>query len=159
MPVDHRALFERVSRAINDGDFAVFGELFTDDYVLDYPQSGERIRGLVNFRATLENYPSGVPRDAIDKSTMRVESDERWVVTPMFTVVKVEGSGTVGTATFKNRYPDGSIWWTVQMYELEGDRIARATTFFAQAFDAPDWRTPYVELMPAGGPERGRDVS
>jgi hypothetical protein len=147
LTVDHRALFERVSRAINDRNFAALDELFTDDYLLDYPQSGERIRGLANFRATLENYPSGVPRDGIDKSTMRVESDERWVVTPMFTVVRVEGSGTVGTATFKNRYPDGSIWWTIQMYELEGDRIARATTFFAPAFEAPEWRTPYVELV------------
>ena len=153
MTVDHRALFERVSRAINDRDFAALGDLFTDDYLLDYPQSGERIRGLANFRATLENYPSGVPRDGIDKSTMRVESDERWVVTPMFTVVRVEGSGTVGTATFKNRYPDGSIWWTIQMYELEGDRIARATTFFAPVFEAPEWRIPYVEPMAAGGHE------
>ena len=153
MTVDHRALFERVSRAINDRNFAALSDLFTDDYLLDYPQSGERIRGLANFRATLENYPSGVPRDGIDKSTMRVESDERWVVTPMFTVVRVEGSGTVGTATFKNRYPDGSIWWTVQMYELEGDKIARATTFFAPVFEAPDWRTPYVEPIAPSAPE------
>ena len=153
MTVDHRALFERVSRAINDRNFAALSNLFTDDYLLDYPQSGERIRGLANFRATLENYPSGVPRDGIDKSTMRVESDERWVVTPMFTVVRVEGSGTVGTATFKNRYPDGSVWWTVQMYELEGDKIARATTFFAPDFEAPEWRTPYVEPIPPSAHE------
>lgn len=151
MAVDHRALFERVARTINERDFTTLGTLFTDDYVIDYPQSGERIHGFANFRATLENYPAGLPQDGIDKATMRIDaSEERWVVTQMFTVVRVEGSGTVGTATFRNRYPDGSNWWTIQMYELRGEQIARSTTFFAPVFEAPEWRAPYVERIPAG---------
>ena len=75
----------------------------------------------------------------------------RWVVTPMFTVMKVEGSGTVGTATFMTRYPDGSTWWVVTMYELRGEQIARSTTFFAPLFEAPEWRASYVERIP--GPD------
>ena len=41
-------------------DLDAFAELFHDDYVEEYPQSGERIRGKQNARAVNENYP-GLP--------------------------------------------------------------------------------------------------
>ena len=150
MAVDLRALIDRVARAINEHDFAALDDLFTEDYVNDYPQSGERIRGVANFKATLQNYPEGIRRDGTDPASIRVAgTDERWVVTPMFTVKRVEGSGTTGTAMFTNRYPDGSTWWVVQLFELRGERIARATTFFAPVYEAPEWRAPYIERIPA----------
>ena len=31
------------------------------DWILDYPQSGERIRGHANERAIADNYPGGLP--------------------------------------------------------------------------------------------------
>jgi hypothetical protein len=51
----------------------------------------------------------------------------------------------VGTAAFKARYPDGSVWWVIILYELRGDKVAKSTAFFAPTFDAPDWRKPYVD--------------
>jgi hypothetical protein len=35
--------------------------------VIEYPQSGERIRGWSNIRAVAENYPGGLPKDVVGK--------------------------------------------------------------------------------------------
>jgi hypothetical protein len=37
--------------------------LLSDDFVEEYPQSGEVIRGKDNRRAIMENYPGGTPRE------------------------------------------------------------------------------------------------
>lgn len=39
-------------------DFRSVGSLLSDDFVLEWPQSKERIRGLNNFAAMNEEYPS-----------------------------------------------------------------------------------------------------
>ena len=39
-------------------DFQVVSQLLHEDYVLDWPQSGERIFGRENFAAVNTNYPS-----------------------------------------------------------------------------------------------------
>ena len=51
---------ERFFEAFERQDLDAFAELFHDDYVEEYPQSGERIRGKENARAVNENYP-GLP--------------------------------------------------------------------------------------------------
>lgn len=144
--VDHRARLERFVAAMNRHDYDVLDQLFTEDVVHDYPQSGEVVRGLRNFRATIENYPSGLPEDSIDSDTLRVTaSDEIRVLAPFFTVVRVEGAGSEGTYTLRTRYPDGSTWWTIGFYHLRDGRFDRATVYFAPEFEAPSWRAPYVE--------------
>ena len=54
---DHRAIIEAVVKAMNSNDFSLYDRLFTDDFVDEYPQSGELIRGPANARWILENYP------------------------------------------------------------------------------------------------------
>lgn len=150
MTVDHRALFERYVAALNRRDSEHLDELFTDDVVIDYPQSGEVIRGRHNLRALIEHNPDGSP--GADLTTARAHGvDELRVVAPMFTVVRVQGGGNVGTSAVRVRYPDGSTWWMIHMYELRDGRIARSTEFFAQEFGAPEWRLPWVERT---GPSR-----
>ena len=73
MPVDHRALLERWVAAMNRRDYATVEETFTDDLVQEYPQSGEVSRGRHNFRAILENYPSGLP-DQAPQSLVKIQS-------------------------------------------------------------------------------------
>lgn len=151
MAIDHQAFFDRMATAMSGLDFAAFEALLTDDCVTEYPQSGEIIRGRANLRATLENYPSGLPQGGFDRSSLRIAAgDEKWVATPMFTVVRVEGSGNVGTAMFRVGYPDGSTWWAIVLYELRGDQLARSTQFFAPMFEAPAWRAPYVDQAASG---------
>jgi ketosteroid isomerase-like protein len=151
MPIDHAAIFTRVLKALNERNYDEWESLLTDDYVEEYPQSGEIVRGGKNARAILENYPGGgLPKDGLDVSTARMAATEaRWVKTPTFTFVRVEGTGNVGTAAFKVRYADGSMWWVIVLYELRGDKIAKSTAFYAPVFEAPEWRKPWVERREA----------
>jgi hypothetical protein len=144
---DHKALFKRVTEIMNRGDWDALREVYHDDYVEEYPQSGEVIRGLANVRAIREKYPGGgVVPDAVDTPTSRVISGAaEWVRTPAFTVYRVGGTGDTATATFRSRYPDGSTWWIITIFEVRGDKIAKGTMFFAPMFDPPDWRAAYRE--------------
>jgi len=54
----NRHAVERFSRAMSEDDFDTQDALVHDDYILDYPQSGERIRGRANLRALIEQYPA-----------------------------------------------------------------------------------------------------
>ena len=146
MPVDHYQMQTRLMKALNDHNYDEWESLVTEDYTEEYPQSGEIIRGRKNVRAVMENYPGGLLRDGLDTSTTRLApTDARWVKTPMFTFVRVEGTGNVGTVSFKARYPDGTEWWVVIMYELRGDKVAKSTAFFGPPFEPPEWRKPYAE--------------
>ena len=49
--------------------------------------------------------------------------------------------------TLKTRYPDGTWWWVVVIYELRGDRIACASIFFAPEFPPAEWRAEFVERI------------
>jgi hypothetical protein len=147
MASDHRAIFERLADLMNRQAWDAFGTVFTDDYVEEYPQSGEIIRGLSNAVAVRRNYPGGF-NPGVDVSAARMPASEpHWAVTSMFTVVRLEGSEDTATVIFKARYPDGSTWWLTTVYELRGDKIARATILFAPTFDPPDWREPYREPL------------
>jgi len=146
IPTDHTAIITRLVQVLNEHNYELWETLVTEDYFEEYPQSGELIRGPKNVRASVENYPGGISKDALDLADARVVgTNSRWVRTPTFTFVRVEGRGNVGTAAFKGRYPDGTTWWIILLYELRGDRLAKATAFFAPTFEAPEWRKPYVD--------------
>jgi hypothetical protein len=49
---DHRALMNLWSEVITTREWDRFAELVQPDAVLEYPQSGERFRGIDNIRAT-----------------------------------------------------------------------------------------------------------
>ncbi|MDQ2941916.1 MAG: nuclear transport factor 2 family protein [Chloroflexota bacterium] len=148
MASDHRAIFERLADVMNRQAWDAFGTVFTDDYVEEYPQSGEIIRGLPNAVAVRRDYPGGFVEGGIDTSSARLPaSGDHWAVTSIFTVVQLEGSGDTATVIFKVRYPDDSTWWLTAVYELRGDKIARATILFAATFDPPEWRKPYREPL------------
>jgi hypothetical protein len=53
---DSKQIVEGFWAAMQTNDFKAAGEFLDDDYVLEWPQSGERIRGRANFVAVNENY-------------------------------------------------------------------------------------------------------
>jgi hypothetical protein len=138
--IDHQALLTRLADAIRDHDWEALGTCYHGDAVLEYPQSRERFVGLDNIKAQFANYPDLEPgtteiQDIIGGTT--------YALSPLYTVIAVDGSGNRGTAVLRARYPDGSHWWVINLYELRGDLIARVRAFFAPEFDPPDWRAPY----------------
>jgi limonene-1,2-epoxide hydrolase len=128
--------------ALTANDADAIGRLREPDWRVDYPQSGERIRGHANERAIADNYPGGLPD--IDPSRV-VGSEDRWVVTPSFTFERIAGSGDTWWSEGKARYPDGSLWHVVTMYQLHDGRIHRETTYWAEPFDPPGWRAGWIE--------------
>ncbi len=142
-----RTIVERFARAIADKDFEAQDALLADDFVDEMPQSGERVRGKANWLAIARNYPGGV--GTVDAGTARlVGSEDRWVVTPAFTVLRVEGSGNAYTYVAAVQYPSGETWQMIAIVELRNGKIARSTTWYAAPFPAPDWRAPFVERFP-----------
>lgn len=145
-----RAIVERYARAIQDKDFDAIAALIADDFIDEMPQSGERVRGKANELAMLRNYPGGV--GTIEPSSAQlVGSEDRWVLTPSFSVLRIEGSGDVYTYVGTARYPNGETWQMISIIELRQGKVAKTTTWYAAPFDAPDWRAPFVERFPTLG--------
>lgn len=115
-------------------------EVLHEDAVFEYPQSGEVFRGVANIRAQFENYPDLDPGTS---QLAEVIGEDTYALTTSYTVIRVEGAGLQGTAVIRVRYPDGSYWWTINLFELRGGRISRLRSYFAPDFPAPDWRAPY----------------
>ena len=143
-----RGRVEAFLRALSEQDFERIRALVHDDYVEEYPQSGERIRGVDNLIEIIRNYPGGIRPGDIDVAGARILGEEEaWVVGPGFTVVRVSGTGDQFTGVTRIRYPDGSTWHVVAVLEFRGDRIARNTEYFAPVFEAPAWRAAWVERL------------
>ena len=138
----HKRVMSRLAAAIAGNDWDALGDVFHADAVLEYPQSGEVFRGLGNIRGQFENYPD---LGSGSSELQEIIGGATYALTPSYTVIAVEGSGNQGTAVIRTRYPDGSLWWALNIFELSGERIRRARTYFAPDFEAPDWRAPYRE--------------
>jgi hypothetical protein len=143
-PTTNRQVVERYVKAVTDRDLDLQGEVCAPDLVMEWPQSGERIRGWANVRAVHENYPGGLPKDLDSKV---IGSEDRWVVGPSFNVLRIEGSGDVYTLIGSAKYPDGQTWQIVSVVELRSGKIAKTMDVYGAPFDPPAWRSQWVERM------------
>ncbi len=91
-----------------------------------------------------EAYPGGLP----EAKTVRViGTEDRWVASPSFTLVRIQGEGDAFTVEGKLSYPDGSSTHVVAILELRDGKVLRATHYFADPFDPPEWRAGLVERI------------
>ncbi|HYN70288.1 MAG TPA: hypothetical protein VEX41_08765 [Candidatus Eisenbacteria bacterium] len=139
MPTNHE-IVERYAHAITHS-LDELDRLRHPDYVEDWPQSGERIRGAASMRAIDEHYPDRPTQDGVLRV---VGSEDRWVVTPSYTTLRIEGTGDVYTIVSRAIYPPDSVWYVTSIVQLRDQLVWRATTFFAKAFEAPAWRAQWV---------------
>lgn len=123
-------------------DLPTLTRLRHPDWMVVWPQSGERVRGTENFAEIIRNYPGGTP---ITEVTRVIGAEDRWVVTPGNTVLKVVGSGDFWWAEWRVTYPDGKVYLAVTLIELRDGLVAKETTYWAAPFEAPAWRAPWVE--------------
>lgn len=145
----NREVVERFIEAMNVADFARAEQFLAPDFVEDYPQSGERIRGAANRRAVIENYPGRTDHEFVPGKRGALIGDDQWVLTPTMTLVRMQGSGERFTATGQINYPNGETWHLVQLIELRSGKIAKVTTYFAAPFEPAPYRAAYVERTPA----------
>lgn len=139
----NRETVDRYFALLNARRWDEFSELFEPSMVLEWPQSGERIRGITNARSVLQNYP-GLPTGDIARVA---GAEDKWVLTPMFSPLRISGTGDTYTAEAKTTYPNGEVWHTVDILEFKNGKISRVTEYFGAPFVPPEWRSKWVEKM------------
>jgi len=134
----NREIIERYVRALIDQDLGLLRERRHADYVAEWPQSGERIRGAENAHAISVNYPKGLP--PMERVVVK-GGEDRWVTTPVGTLLRITGTGDVYTGLFTVVYPgDPRPWHCAGVAELRDGKVIRETIIFGAPFDAPAWR-------------------
>ena len=136
-------IVEKYFRAVNAHDWDAMEAFLDAEYVWEMPQSGERVRGLENNRAMNENYP-GLPKIETHRIT---GSQDRWVTTPSFTLLKITGSGDDYTTESVANYPDGSVWHAVDIFRFREGKILRQVAYFAATLEPAEWRAQWVDLF------------
>jgi len=103
-----------------------------EDYVLELPQSGERIRGREMMRRFQESYSALSPSDPMRRIRLRrvLVREDLWVVE--------------GIADYDNGREALNV---VLILELRDGTMWRDHWYFAEPFEAPQWRSQWVECM------------
>jgi hypothetical protein len=120
-----RVLLEQHWKASEDGDVDTEHAIYAADAILDYPQSGERFRG----RSTIQAQRGGHPAER------------------HFTIRRIRGGGDLWVSEVVISY-DGAPTYAVSVMEFSGDQVAHETQYFADPFQAPDWRAALGEKIP-----------
>jgi hypothetical protein len=109
-------------------------ELYHDDVVLEFPQSDEWFRGKANQQAWRERYPAKLD----------------------FQPKEIRGSGDLWIAEGLLSYDDAEPIHYVKILQFRDDKVERETLYFAESFEAPEWRRPWAEQGPR--PSRHNDL-
>jgi SnoaL-like domain len=120
-----RLALQRHWEASDASDFEAEHEIYREDAVLDYPQSGERIRGRRNIQESRRVQPN----------------------TKRFTVRRIVGSGNLWVTEFILSY-DGAPSYTVSIMEFRDGLVASETQYFADPFEPAPSRAHLVERAP-----------
>ena len=121
-----RTAIDRHWAASAAGDQVVEHDIYHDDAVCEYPQSGEIIRGRHNLQALRSHHP-GKPSG--------------------FVVRRIVGEGNLWVSEYEIAY-QGKRAYTVSVMEFREGKVSHETQYFADPFDAPAWRAQWVERKP-----------
>jgi SnoaL-like domain len=112
-------------QASASGDIDTEHDIYADDAVCDYPQSGERILGRHNLQSLRGHHP-GKPSG--------------------FEVKRISGSGDLWVTQYTITY-EGRPFCTVSIMEFLDGKVVDETRYFAEPFPAPAWRSDLVSAM------------
>lgn len=104
------------------GDINAEHDIYDDDVICDYPQSGERIFGRNNLQALRGHHP-GRPSG--------------------FRVRRILGKGDTWVTEYTINYQEQQAY-TVSIMEFREDKVIHETQYFADPFEAPAWRSQWV---------------
>jgi hypothetical protein len=131
MEMDDRTMRQALERhwaASDASDFQVEHEIYRDDAVLEYPQSGERLRGRRNIQESRFVQPNKT----------------------LFAVRKIVGSGELWITEFILSYDDIPSY-AVSIMEFREGLVAHETQYFAEPFDPAPSRAHLVERAGSTG--------
>lgn len=107
------------------GDLDAEHDIYDDDVICDYPQSGERILGRTNLQALRGHHP--------DKPSG-------------FEVRRIQGEGKLWITEYTIAY-NGRAAYTVSIMEFSQGKVVHETQYFSEPFDAPAWRSQWVRKI------------
>src|SRR4051812_2334223 len=120
-----REVLDRHWRASASGDADAEHDIYEDDGIWDYPQSGGGILGGKNLQALRSHHP-GKPSG--------------------FKVKRIVGSSDLWITEYTIDY-QGRSAFTISIMEFRGDKVVHETQYFADPFEAPAWRSQWVTRM------------
>ncbi|MGC1457233.1 MAG: nuclear transport factor 2 family protein [Steroidobacteraceae bacterium] len=120
-----RESLERHWHASAAGDADAEHEIYAEDAVCEYPQSGERILGRRNLQALRTHHP-GKPSG--------------------FAVRRIVGQGDLWITEYTITY-QGQRAFTVSIMEFRNGKVVNETQYFADPFAAPAWRSQWVQRI------------
>jgi hypothetical protein len=120
-----REALNRHWRASAEGDADTEHDIYNDDAICDYPQSGERILGRRNLQALRSHHP-GKPSG--------------------FEVRRIVGKENLWVTEYTITY-QGRPAYTVSIMEFCNGKVVHETQYFADPFDAPNWRSQWVQKI------------
>jgi ketosteroid isomerase-like protein len=121
----NEAVIERLIACINDRKIVVMDDLFHDDAVMDWPQSGEKVVGADNRRGIYQSFPQ----------------------LPTITPRRMVSDGDLVVAEATLDYGGPVAFKTVFIFELRDGKIARETAYWSEPFEAPAWRAKWVKKV------------
>jgi ketosteroid isomerase-like protein len=119
-----RAALDHHWAASDANDFEAEHQIYREDAVLEYPQSGERIRGRRNIQASRFAQPNQ----------------------KRFAVRRIIGTGDLWVTELTLTY-DGRPSYVVSIMELKDGQVARETQYFSDPFAPGPSRAQWVERM------------
>ncbi len=118
-----RGALDRHWAASDANDFGAEHQIYREDAVLDYPQSGERIRGRRNIQSSRAAQPN------LKRFTVRMI-----------------GAGDLWVTEFVLTY-DGRPSYTVSIMEFLDGKVAHEAQYFADPFALGTLRAQWVERI------------
>ena len=140
-PATNEEVVRRYGMAFAASDLDALAALRHPDWEAAWPQSGERVQGHDAFAEIIGNYPGGRPSTELSRV---VGSEDRWIMTPNNTILRMVGSGDAWWCEWRMTYPDGAVYLCVDLIELRDGLVYRENVYWAPPFEAPDWRRPWV---------------
>ena len=96
-------------------------EMYADDAVLEFPQSGERFEGVESFREWRSIYPASTA----------------------FEIREIRGRDDLWVVELTVSYDDGPRGFGVSILEFRGDTIVRESIYFGEGWEPPEWRAQW----------------
>jgi ketosteroid isomerase-like protein len=119
-----RAVVEALWQAFDTFDFDAAGKLLHDEFVCEWPQSRERVRGRKNFVALNTHYPG------------------QWRVAIIQVVC--EGDHVVTETLLRHA---GQTARAISFFTVRNGKITHLREFWPDPYPAPEWRDRWIEKM------------
>ena len=126
--MDEREAYSFLEQMMSDLSADSGYELRHDDFMMEMPQSGERVRGRERMRELQAAFGGDAPAMRLRRLSVR---EGLWV------------------AEIVSDYGDGRLFYYVSVVELKDGKMWRDTRYYAESFEPPEWRAHLAERMEA----------